>query len=114
MPMKKILILLAFWPFIGFSQSNYVSVNESYYHLIDRYEVKSGKIFPQIFTTIKPYKRSDIVSFLDSASQEGLFTSSADKFNLEYLQNDSWEWANSETNESRKPVMSIPLILICM
>lgn len=103
--MKKIVILLAFWPFLGFSQSNYASYNESYYHLIDRYEVKSGKIFPQIFTAIKPYKRSDIVAFLDSASQEGLFTSSSDKFNLEYLQNDSWEWANPETNESRKPIL---------
>jgi hypothetical protein len=103
--MKKIFILLAFCPFFGFSQSNYATYGESYYHLIDRYEVKSGKIFPQIFTAVKPYKRSDIAAFLDSASQEGLFSSAADRFNLEYLQNDNWEWARPQSNDSRRPIL---------
>ncbi len=88
-----------------FAQSNYATLNESYYHLLDRYEVKSGQIIPHIFTSVKPYKRSDITAFLDSANQLALFTSPADKFNLEYFQNDNWEWARPETNESRKPVL---------
>ena len=87
------------------AQSNYATLNESYYHLLDRYEVKSGQLIPHIFTGIKPYKRSDISAFLDSANQLGLFTSRADKFNFEYVQNDNWEWARPETNESRKPVL---------
>jgi hypothetical protein len=104
--MKRIvLFLVVFVPFWLSGQSNYVPLNESYYHLVDRYEVKAGQVMPQIFTTIKPYKRSDIAAFLDSANQLGLFTSAADKFNLEYAQNDNWEWARPETNQSRKPFL---------
>jgi hypothetical protein len=103
--MKRILVLLVFCPLWISAQSTYVPLNESYYHLIDRYEVMSGGIMPQIFTTVKPYKRSDIASFLDSTNQRGLFASGADRFNLEYLQNDNWEWARPETNDSRKPFL---------
>jgi hypothetical protein len=102
---RTVLFLVVFAPAWLFAQSNYATLNESYYHLLDRYEVKSGQIIPHIFTTVKPYKRSDITAFLDSANQLDLFTSPADKFNLEYFQNDSWEWARPETNESRKPFL---------
>ena len=103
--MKRILVLLVFCPLWISAQSNYATLNESYYHLIDRYEVMSGQVIPKLFTTVKPYKRSDIVAFLDSANQLGVFTSRADQFNLEYFQNDNWEWARPQTNDSRKPVL---------
>lgn len=104
--MKRIaLFLIVFAPFSLLGQSNFATLNESYYHQLDRYEVKSGQLIPHIFTGIKPYKRSDISAFLDSANQLGLFTSRADKFNFEYFQNDNWEWARPETNESRKPIL---------
>jgi hypothetical protein len=103
--MQRLLVLLVFCPLWLSAQSNYASLNESYYHLIDRYEVKSGQLSPYIFTTVKPYKRSDIVDFLDSANSAGLFNSEADKFNLEYFQNDNWEWARPQTNDSKKPVL---------
>ena len=104
--MKRIFLFLAVLaPLCLFGQSNYASLNESYYHLLDRYEVKSGQLIPHLFTTIKPYKRSDIVSFLDSANQLGVFTSASDKFNFEYFQNDNWEWARPETNDSQKPIL---------
>lgn len=87
------------------AQSNYAPLNEDYYHWIDRYEVKSGRIFPQIFTATKPYKRSDIVAFIDSAGQSSLFGSGTDAFNKEYLLNDNWEWAPAGQGDSKKPVL---------
>lgn len=60
---------------------------------------------PQLFTGIKPYKRSAIVEMIDSVNGAGYFQSAADVFNLEYLRNDSWEWSKSETSNSRKPVL---------
>lgn len=98
--MRKALIFLLVWvPFLAFSQSTYVSPNESYYHLLDRYEVKSGQISPYVFTSVKPWKRSDIVQFIDTLNRQGLFTSAADRFNLQYFRNDNWEWARPETND---------------
>jgi hypothetical protein len=98
---KALIFLLVSAPFLGFSQSSYVSTNESYYHLLDRYEVKSGRISPYVFTSVKPWKRSDIVQFVDTLDLQGMFTSKADQFNLRYVRNDNWEWAHPETNDRR-------------
>lgn len=87
-------------------QSTNATLNEDYYHWIDRYEIKSGKIIPEIFTTIKPYKRDAIIRFLDTLNtREGIFDSKSDQFNLEYLRNDSWEWSRAETSDSKKPFL---------
>ena len=86
-----------------FAQSTNAPLNEDYYHRIDRYEIKSGRIVEELFTNVKPYKRSAIVAMVDSLqAKENIFQSPADKFNLEYLRNDSWEWSRTETNESKK------------
>jgi hypothetical protein len=99
------LVLTSLIPILGSSQSNYVPVNEAYYHTIDRYEIKTGRVLSPLFTTIKPYKRSDIIAFLDSAKSFQVFQSRADRFNFEYLNNDSWEWSDSADNDSKKPVL---------
>jgi hypothetical protein len=88
-----------------FGQSNYIPLNEDYYHLIDRYEVKTGKIMPHFFTSVKPYKRASVIEFADSLNGLGLFSSAADQFNYEYLQNDSWEWSRTATSDSKNPVL---------
>jgi hypothetical protein len=95
-----------FWPANLSAQSVNASLNDDYYHWIDRYEVASGKIAPELFTTIKPYKRAWIVAYVDSLEKRsGVFKSAADKFNYDYLRNDSWEWSRAATSDSRKPVM---------
>jgi len=88
------------------AQSTNAPLDEAYYHWIDRYEVKSGKIVPQLFTTVKPYKRWAIVAMVDSLqAQENIFQSDADQYNLTYLRNDSWEWSLAETAYSKKPFL---------
>jgi hypothetical protein len=92
-------------PWLAIAQSNFAPLNEDYYHWVDRYEIKTGKIIPELYTTIKPYKRSAIVSFIDSAKQGGAYESRTDQFNYEYLNNDNWEWSSSATNDSKKPIL---------
>src|SRR6187551_440720 len=89
------------------AQSSYAPLNEDYYHWVDRYEIKSGKIRPEIFTGVKPYKRSDIVAFVDSLHLEkaNVFTSKTDQFNYTYLRNDNWEWSRAETSDAKKPFL---------
>ena len=87
------------------AQSNYATLNEDYYHTIDRYEIKAGRVRPEIFTAVKPYKRSDIIAFLDSVDQYNVFGSAADQFNLDYLRNDSWEWSHAPFSDSKKPFL---------
>lgn len=98
-------IILNFIMFGAFAQAPYAPLNEDYYHLIDRYEVKSGRVMPNLFTAIKSYKRSDIVSLLDSISPVE-FSSAADKFNYEYLQADNWEFSSMDSvGDSKKPFL---------
>ncbi len=88
------------------AQSTNAPLNEDYYHRIDRYETKSGKVIEEVFTSVKPYKRSAIVAAMDSLeNREGIIVSQADKFNLEYLRNDSWEWSRASTSDSEKPFL---------
>ncbi len=89
----------------GFAQSTNAVLNEDYYHWIDRYEVKIGRVVPELFTSVKPYKQKAIVSFLDSlAGKDQAFTSKVDQANVEFLKNDTWKWSKSTSNESKKPV----------
>lgn len=87
------------------AQSTYAPLNEDYYHWIDRYEIKSGQTAREFFTSVKPWKRSAIVSFIDSAKNGGLMTSAADAFNYQYLVNDSREWSSATAEKSRRPVL---------
>lgn len=99
-----------FWLFVHFStlvaaQSTFAPLNEDYYHRIERYEVKAGKIYPQLFTNLKQYKRSDIVALMDSVQADGGFESKADQFNAEYIGNDNWEWSQAAAADSKKPAL---------
>lgn len=100
------IILLMCQVGAAFGQSTNASLNEDYYQWIDRYEVKAGRVVPQIFTAVKPYKRDAIIAFVDSVNaNDNVFTSPSDQFNYKYLHNDSWEWSRSDANESQKPVL---------
>ena len=100
-----VTFFLVFCALSAGAQSTFVPLNEDYYHWIDRYEIKTGKVIPQIFTSVKQYRRSAIVDFVDSVNDLGVFTSRADQFNYEYLRNDSWEWSRAETSDSKHAVL---------
>lgn len=109
MKMKHTLLCaLSFAVISGFSQSTNVPLNEDYYHRIDRYETKAGKIVNELFTAIKPYKRSAVVAMMDTLEKnETVFQSASDKFNLEYLRNDNWEWSKASTSNSAKSFLGM-------
>ncbi len=104
--MKRLLFLIGLIPFLSFGQSTNASLNEDYYHWLTRYEIKAGRIAPEWFTSIRPFKRNAIVAFVDSLQKrDNVFSSRSDLFNYEYLRNDNWEWSRAETNNSKKPVL---------
>jgi hypothetical protein len=102
-----LLISLCSLGLIASAQSTNASLNEDYYHWIDRYEVKSGVLSKELFTTIKPYQRKAIVAFGDSLATKGAYGSKADQFNKTFLANDSWEWGHPESSLTKKPLVRI-------
>jgi hypothetical protein len=101
----RILLFLLLFPLVGFAQGSLAPLNEDYYNVIERYEIKTGTNIPSIFTAIRPFKRSEIVAFTDSARQKGVFTTAADEFNYKYLMNDNWEWSSTADSASKRPIL---------
>lgn len=99
----RILLFVLLLPTVALAQGSWAPLNEDYYHIVDRYEIKTGRTIPSIFTGIKPYTRSAIVSFVDTARNKGVFVSRADEFNYKYLMNDNWEF--SATADSLSPFL---------
>ncbi len=108
--MKQHIILISLF-IVSFSklygQSANAPLNKSYYHLLDRYEIKSGKLSGAFHSSMKPYQRKSIASFVDSllTGEEARYYSTTDKDNLIYLANDNWEWSEYAQNESKNPFL---------
>ncbi len=109
--MKHFRQLLIFFAFFSvnqaFSQSLLSPLSDDYSHLIERYEIKSG-VLANFHSNVKPIRRKDLVELsqkIENSSESKL--SKADKFNLRYLQNDSWEYLDSSKmaqNFNKKPL----------
>ena len=93
----------------AFSQSTFIPLNDDYYHLIDRLEIKRGKFSEGFHANMKPYERRAVVALTDSILQkeEGLALTPIDRATIEYLRQDSREWLNSPA----RPIDSTALSL---
>lgn len=104
--MKSLYLFLVTFilPVWGFAQSAYLPLNQDAYHLVERYEIKSGRIADKLPTHAKPYLRRAVARFADTVGKTLPNLSKTDKFNLAYLQNDSWEWSDSAQADSKRPI----------
>lgn len=107
--MKKIIFTLLGFAisFNTYAQSNYIPLNNTYYHTIDRYEILNGKFSETFFTTVKQYTRKSVAEFIDTLAKDSSSLkkiSKVDRFNFTYLANDNWEWSTTAQNESKRPI----------
>jgi hypothetical protein len=102
-----ILIILVIYANISVAQSTNIPLNKDTYHLIDRLEILSNNMAPNHHSAVKPYARKAVAQFTDSVQLLDVDQSRQDIFNLEYLQNDNWEWVDSSTNVSEHPFLKV-------
>ena len=105
---KHLLLLLSFLTLFqtsSFSQGAYVPFNRDYYHLIERYEILEGLHSKKLHTGFKPYRRDLLGTYLDSLAQSDKVVSAADRFNLDYLSSDNWEFVNRDTPASSRTLL---------
>ena len=110
--MRKTILLFYIGVFISFSassQSVFAPLNADYNHLVERYEIRYGRFAERIHTHMKPYLRKSIVQLADSVEKKVPDLNERDKFNLDYLRNDSWEWSQQpeKQGESEKPLWNM-------
>ena len=105
---KSLLFFLLVLPIQLFAQSANIPINRDYYHLIDRYEIMSGKFSQNFHSHVKPFQRAHVGGFIDSLYNNESFMNDLNKrdyFNLQYLANDNWEWSASDSSDSKKPFL---------
>ena len=105
--MKQRFLTVALLAFGGFAsaQSTFAPLNSDYYHLPDRYEIRSGRFAQGFYTSSKAYERKGIAELADTLlADSSAKWSAADRFNLQYLQNDNAEWSKTATPESKKAI----------
>ena len=105
---KLLLFFLLVLPIELLSQSANIPLNRDYYHLIDRYEIMSGKFSKTFHSHVKPIQRAHLGATIDSLYANENFVnrlSQRDLFNMQYLANDNWEWTESDSSDSRKPFL---------
>lgn len=103
LPFFNCLLLLWISTTYSFAQSQYVPLNDDYYHLIDRFEIRRGHLSEDFHIGVKPFQRTAVISLLDSIEADRtLPLNDVDFFNLRYLRQDSWEWSAANTQMSQK------------
>ena len=106
-PFALIIILscLVFTIQSSFAQTNtssFVSYQSDYYHLLKRYEIKRGKFFRPFHSSTLPLSRSNIALFADSLALDSTKNySSSDKFNIDYLLSDNYEFTKKDSAKQK-------------
>jgi len=80
------------------AQSTFIPLNDDYYHLIDRLEIKRGKLTEGFQFSNRPFERKAVIELTDSLLNSPLVRlNSTDRSIIRYLRTDSNEWANDLT-----------------
>jgi hypothetical protein len=103
------LLIICFTTLYSFGQSVFIPLNQDYSHLVERFEIKSGKLSDDFHSNVKPFERLGVIKLIERVENDAsLKLSQVDKWNLCYLQSDSWEWLKpsqvSQSN-SKKPIL---------
>ncbi|GAB3179996.1 hypothetical protein [Telluribacter humicola] len=77
------------------AQSTFIPLNDDYHHLIDRLEIKRGKLSEGFHYGVKPFERRAVVQLTDSILKYGgVGLTEIDRATIRYLRDDSWEWTS--------------------
>lgn len=105
---KKIYLLLILFVPTKFllAQHTYLPINTFTNHIIDRFEIKNNVLNNSYFHSgTKSYRRKSIAEFANDLYKNDSNFSKQDLFNLEYLINDNFEWADNDLTLSKKPIL---------
>jgi len=102
--MKYIIsAFLVLYASLALSQAVNAPLDDDYYHLLERLEVKSGKFSDGFHASHKPYNRKEIAKFLDGLNANKF--NPRDGFNFNYLRYDNWEWLDSVDYKRNNPFL---------
>lgn len=87
-----------------YGQGAYVPMGSDAYHIIDRINIKYGKILPAFHTSVRQYQRSQVAKTAESLMLSNLRFHKVQQFQLQWLIDDNAEWTDSLTSRTRRPL----------
>ena len=80
------------------AQSTFVPLNDDYYHLIDRLEIKRGKLSEGFHSATKPFERKAVIRLTDSiTTSDHVRLTRLDRVTIQNLRQDNREWTPGPT-----------------
>ncbi len=84
---------------VSLSQSTFIPLNDDYYHLIERFELKTGKLSSRFHTGVKPFERKAVMEFLDEVEQDPVIElNDKDLASFRFMRWGNWEWTKDTLN----------------
>jgi len=100
-----LIYILMFVSLFSYSQSSFFSLNSQSEVLSQRYEIESGNLNNSVFSDIRPYHRKLSSTFIDALDTAISNRSIVDNFNINYLQNDNFNYSDVQENKHVKPIL---------
>jgi hypothetical protein len=104
----KICILLPLFLVPGWAKSQATLLHHRSHagELIERYEIRTGKLRSGVYSAMKPFSRDAIQALRESLDTADLQFSRSDKFNMDYLAAENLPWTDAEEAASKKAILS--------
>ena len=86
------------------AQGTYIPLGSEAYHIMDRLDIRYGRILPVAHTSVKPYSRKSVAEVAETLMLSNLPFNKRQKFELQYLVDDNSEWLDSLQSRTGKPL----------
>ncbi len=84
---------------VSLSQSTFIPLNDDYYHLIERFELKTGRLSDRFHTGVKPFERKAVMEFLDDVERDPeIELNDRDLASFRLMRWGNWEWTKDTLN----------------
>jgi hypothetical protein len=100
----SLLLILLFLPDKAKCQGTFIPLNTPSYPILERLEIKSGRISDQLHFSASPLLRQHVVQFIDSIQKDSVSLSRTDQKNIQNLLTDNDEWSDYAGAKSKKPL----------
>ena len=97
-------IVLAMLVFLGAQSQTYIPLGNDAYQIVDRLDIRYGKILPIAHTSAKPYSRQIVAEIAEAMWFSNLTLNKRKRFQLTYLIDDNSEWLDTLKSRTTKPL----------
>ncbi len=97
-------IALAMLVFSGIRAQTYIPLGNDAYQIVDRLDIRYGKILPIAHTSVKPFNRQTVAEIAETMWFSNLSLNKRKQFQLTYLIDDNSEWLDTLKSRTAKPL----------